>query len=85
MHTLGVRTIATGLHPSDLLTVGGLYVAESDNDSVGIYCLPDLTRAADVFVGDFAGNARLAGVSPNASPGPMERSTSVWVRRTRLP
>jgi DNA-binding beta-propeller fold protein YncE len=65
--TLAVRTIATGLHPSDLLAVGGrLYVAESDNDSVGIYRLPDLTRVADVFVGDFAGNARLAGVSPNA-------------------
>lgn len=67
VHTLAVRTIPTGLHPNDLLVAGTrLYVAESDNDSVGIYRLADLTRVADVFVGDFAGNARLAGVSPNA-------------------
>ncbi|MGA9420213.1 MAG: hypothetical protein WBV40_13770, partial [Candidatus Cybelea sp.] len=67
VRTLAVRTIATGLHPSDLLAVGGrLYVAESDNDSVGIYRLADLTRLADVFVGDSAGSKRLAGVSPNA-------------------
>ncbi len=37
-HTLAGRAVATGLHPSDLLTVGPLlYVAESDNDSVGVY------------------------------------------------
>jgi DNA-binding beta-propeller fold protein YncE len=67
VRTLAVRTIATGLHPSDLLTVGSrLYVAESDDDSVGVYRLPNEARVADVFVGDFAGTERLAGVSPNA-------------------
>ena len=65
--TLAVRTIPTGLHPSDLLTVGDrLYVAESDNDSVGIFRVSDGQRVADVFVGDALGATQLAGVSPNA-------------------
>lgn len=67
LHTLAVRTIATGLHPSDILAAGArLYVAQSDDDSVGIYRLPGEARVADVFVGDFAGRERLTGVSPNA-------------------
>lgn len=67
VRTLAVRTIPTGLHPSDLLTVGDrLYVAESDDDAVGVYRISDDARVADVFVGDTAGNARLYGASPNA-------------------
>jgi DNA-binding beta-propeller fold protein YncE len=67
VRTLAVRTIATGLHPADVLADGTrLYVAESDNDSVGIYHLPGGTRIADVFVGDSADREQLAGVSPNA-------------------
>lgn len=65
--TFAVRTISTGLHPSDLLVVGDrLYVAESDDDSVGIYHVSDGRRVADVFVGDALGATQLAGVSPNA-------------------
>jgi DNA-binding beta-propeller fold protein YncE len=65
--TRAVRTIATGLHPNGLLTIGDrLYVAQSDDDSVGIYRNSDGTRVADVFVGDSAGGLKLAGVSPNA-------------------
>jgi DNA-binding beta-propeller fold protein YncE len=67
VHALAMHTIATGLHPSDLLTVGDrLYVAESDDDSVGIYRISDGARDADVFVGDSIGGARLYGTSPNA-------------------
>ena len=67
VRTLAVRTLPTGLHPSDLLTVGDrLYVAESDNDSVGIFRVSDGQRVADVFVGDALGATQLAGVSPNA-------------------
>ena len=67
LQTLRVRTIQTGLHPSDLLTVGDqLYVAESDNDSVGIFRVTDGARIGDVFVGDALGVMQLAGVSPNA-------------------
>ena len=67
VHTLAARTIPTGLHPSDLLTVGDrLYVAESDNDSVGIYDVSSGERVTDVFVGDSIGALQLAGVSPNA-------------------
>ncbi len=67
LQTLRVRTIPTGLHPSDLLAVGDrLYVAESDNDSVGIFRVTDGARIGDVFVGDALGVMQLAGVSPNA-------------------
>jgi DNA-binding beta-propeller fold protein YncE len=67
VRTRAVRTIATGLHPTDLFVHGTrLYVAESDDDSVGIYRLADGTRVADVFVGDVADRERLAGISPNA-------------------
>lgn len=67
VRTLAVRTIPTGLHPSDLLTVGDrLYVAETDDDSIGVYRISDDARVAGVFVGDTAGDARLYGVSPNA-------------------
>jgi DNA-binding beta-propeller fold protein YncE len=65
--TLAVRDIPTGLHPSDLLVVGDrLYVANSDDDSVGIYRVSDEQRVADIFVGDAIGATRLFGVSPNA-------------------
>jgi DNA-binding beta-propeller fold protein YncE len=67
VRTLGVRTIPTGLHPSDLLVVGDrLYVAESDNDSVGIFGVSDGRLISEVFVGDVIGATHLAGVSPNA-------------------
>ena len=67
VRTLAMRTITTGLHPHGLLVAGNrLYVAESDDDSVGIYRIPSGTRVAKVFVGDTAGGQRLAGVSPNA-------------------
>lgn len=67
VHGLTMHTIATGLHPSDLLTAGDrLYVAESDDDSVGIFGVPGGSRIADVFVGDSIGDARIYGVSPNA-------------------
>ena len=67
VRTLNVRTIQTGLHPSDLLAAGDrLYVAESDNDSVGVYRISDESRVNDVFVGDFVDGKRVVGVSPNA-------------------
>jgi DNA-binding beta-propeller fold protein YncE len=67
VRTLGVTTMPAGLHPSDLLAVGDrLYVAESDDDAVGIYRISDRSRIADVFVGDTVGGSRLYGVSPNA-------------------
>lgn len=67
VRTLAVHTIATGLHPSDVLTAGDrLYVAESDDDSIGIYSIAGGSRVADVFVGDSIGDARIYGVSPNA-------------------
>jgi DNA-binding beta-propeller fold protein YncE len=65
--TLSVRTIPTGLHPSDLLVVGDrLYVANSDDDTVGVYRVSDEHHITDVFVGDAIGATQLAGVSPNA-------------------
>lgn len=65
--TLAVRTIPTGLHPSDLLVVGDrLYVANSDDDTVGVYRVSDEHHVGDVFVGDAIGATQLAGVSPNA-------------------
>lgn len=65
--TLVLRTIPTGLHPSDLLIDGPLlYVAESDADTVGIYDAATGARSARIFVGDTDGSRRLAGVSPNA-------------------
>ncbi len=65
--TLAMKTLPTGLHPSDLLIVGDrLYVAQSDDDSVGIYTLPNQSLVGSVFVGDSANGRRLAGASPNA-------------------
>ena len=65
--TLAVRSIPTGLHPSDLLVVNDrLYVANSDDDTVGVYRTSDAQHITDVFVGDAIGAMRLSGVSPNA-------------------
>ncbi len=67
VRTLGVRAVQTGLHPGDLLVAGDrLYVAQADNDSVGVYRLAGETRVANVFVGDSVRGKRVAGVSPNA-------------------
>ncbi|HEX8806292.1 MAG TPA: bifunctional YncE family protein/alkaline phosphatase family protein, partial [Candidatus Aquilonibacter sp.] len=67
VQTLSVRNIAAGLHPSDLLVIGDrLYVANSDDDTVGIYRVSDEHLISDVFVGDAIGALRLNGVSPNA-------------------
>lgn len=64
--TLATRRIVTGLHPTALLAVdGALYVAQSDDDSVGVYDEADGTRRARIDVGtpDLRG---LDGLSPNA-------------------
>ncbi len=64
---LNARTLQTGLHPADLLVAGDrLYVANSDDDSVGIYRVTGETQVANVFVGDSPSGKPLAGVSPNA-------------------
>jgi DNA-binding beta-propeller fold protein YncE len=57
----------TGLHPS-ALTVGAgkVYVAQSDDDSVGIYDASDLHRVTDVSVRETPVEPRMLGVSPNA-------------------
>jgi DNA-binding beta-propeller fold protein YncE len=65
--TLAVRTMQTGLHPCDLLVSGDrLYVAESDDDSIGIFRISSLSPIAQVYVGDNIGGKRYIGVSPNA-------------------
>lgn len=65
--TLARRIIPTGLHPCDLLVVGSrLYVAESDNDSIGIYDAISGKELQSIFVGDTIAGARVYGVSPNA-------------------
>ncbi|MGA8574616.1 MAG: alkaline phosphatase family protein [Candidatus Cybelea sp.] len=62
--TGAVRRIATGLHPSDVLVVGGrLYVAQADADTVGTYDASTGKRIDDVFVGTVAHHI---GSSPNA-------------------
>jgi DNA-binding beta-propeller fold protein YncE len=67
VRTLAVRMVQTGLHPADILIAGDrLYVAQADDDSVGVYRLAGQTRVANIFVGDADGGKRLAGVSPNA-------------------
>jgi hypothetical protein len=64
--TLATRRIATGLHPTDLLVDDGvLYVAQSDDDSVGVYDAASGDRRARIEVGP--PNIRgLDGLSPNA-------------------
>jgi DNA-binding beta-propeller fold protein YncE len=64
--TLSARLIRTGLHPSDILTVGNAaYVAESDADTVGLYDVASGRRLASIFVGE-RGAGTLVGASPNA-------------------
>ncbi|MBV8197979.1 MAG: hypothetical protein JO263_07575 [Candidatus Eremiobacteraeota bacterium] len=61
------RRIATGLHPSDLLVrANALYVAESDDDTVGVYDTATAKTIRRIFVGDATGGAHVIGVSPNA-------------------
>ncbi len=64
--TLTTRRIATGLHPTALLAVGGaLYVAQSDDDSVGVYDATTGIRRARIDVGTPRLRG-LDGLSPNA-------------------
>jgi len=66
--TFSERRIATGLHPTAILPVGDtIYVAETDNDTVGVYDASNGTRIASIFVGDAAAHgSAIVGVSPNA-------------------
>jgi DNA-binding beta-propeller fold protein YncE len=64
VRTGAVRRIRTGLHPSDVLVLGGkLYVAQSDADTVGEYDTATGARLADIFVGSMP---HAIGSSPNA-------------------
>jgi hypothetical protein len=66
--TLDERRIETGLHPTAILPVDDtIYVAETDNDTVGVYDASNGTRTASIFVGDrTAHGPAIVGVSPNA-------------------
>jgi DNA-binding beta-propeller fold protein YncE len=66
--TLDERRIETGLHPTAILPVGDtIFVAETDNDTVGVYDASNGRRIASIFVGDAAAHgAAIVGVSPNA-------------------
>ena len=66
--TLEERRIETGLHPTAILPVDDtIYVAETDNDTVGVYDASKGTRIASIFVGDRAARgSAIVGVSPNA-------------------
>ncbi|MBV9057304.1 MAG: bifunctional YncE family protein/alkaline phosphatase family protein [Candidatus Eremiobacteraeota bacterium] len=65
--SLAARPIGTRLHPSDLLVRGNtLYVAESDDDTVGIYDTATGRTIQRIFVGDRTTGAQLIGASPNA-------------------
>ena len=67
VQSLAVRKIATGLHPSDILPAGdGIYVAESDADTLGRYDAATGKRLATIFVGDESHGGRIVGASPNA-------------------
>jgi len=64
--TLATRRITTGLHPTALLAAGdALYVAQSDDDSVGIYDVATGTRRARIDMGTPRLRG-LDGLSPNA-------------------
>jgi YVTN family beta-propeller protein len=69
--TFDGRRIETGLHPTAILPVGDtIYVAETDNDTVGVYDASNGTRIASIFVGDrTAHGPAIVGVSPNALTG----------------
>lgn len=61
--TLAARSVATRLHPTDLLAIGSkVYVTESDADAVGVYDLRNGSELAQVAVGDDT----FAGASPNS-------------------
>jgi YVTN family beta-propeller protein len=66
--TFDERRIETGRHPTAILPVGDtLYVAETDNDTVGVYDASSGKRIASIFVGDAAAHgSMIVGVSPNA-------------------
>jgi DNA-binding beta-propeller fold protein YncE len=66
--TFDERRIETGLHPTAILPVGNtIYVAETDNDTVGVYDASNGTPIASIFVGDRkADGSAVVGVSPNA-------------------
>src|SRR5579863_3707928 len=64
--TQRARRIATGLHPSALLCVGAtLYVAQSDDDSIGVYDTATGRRIASIPMSP-PGFEGLDGSSPNA-------------------
>ena len=65
--TFDERRIETGLHPTAILPVGDtIYVAETDNDTVGVYGASNGSRIASIFVGDRAARgSAIVGVSPN--------------------
>jgi phosphoesterase family protein len=61
--TLAARSVSTALHPSALLAVGPLlYVAESDNDSVGVYDVLSGQLRSRISVSD----GPFSGASPNS-------------------
>jgi YVTN family beta-propeller protein len=61
--TMAARSVVTALHPSALLAVGPLlYVAESDNDSVGVYDTSSGQLRTRISVGD----GPFGGASPNS-------------------
>jgi Phosphoesterase family len=61
--TLAARSVATALHPSALLAIGPLlYVAESDNDSVGVYDTSSGQLRNRISVSD----GPFGGASPNS-------------------
>lgn len=65
--SLAQRRIPAGLHPTDTLVAGDeLYVAQSDDDTVGIYNARSGTRVTNVFVGNGSEQAGTTGASPNA-------------------
>jgi DNA-binding beta-propeller fold protein YncE len=66
--TFDERRIETGLHPTAILPVADtIYVAETDNDTVGVYAAANGRRMASIFVGDgMAHGSAIVGVSANA-------------------
>jgi DNA-binding beta-propeller fold protein YncE len=66
--TFDERRIETGLHPTAILPVDDtIYVAETDNDTVGVYDASNGRRITSIFVGDrTVHGSAIVGVSPNA-------------------
>ncbi len=64
--TGAVRRIKTGLHPADVLVhAGELYVAQSDDDSIGIYNAASGGLVTNVYLGNGSPGGTI-GASPNA-------------------